>query len=122
MSCLLSSCGFGCFSCFVLDSDKIKEIASTLRAALCGTALPSVRICLSIRKHLYFKYFGKLNHSRISQCLGEAMVPDPLASPRLWGSHELLDSGGDRLERPGLLSGQRNQRSPAWTAEQTAGI
>jgi hypothetical protein len=92
VSCLLSSCGFGCFSRFVLDSDKIKGIASTLRAPLCGTAWPSVRICLSIRKHLYFKYFGKLNH----QCLGEAMVPDPLASPspRLWGSHELLNSGG----------------------------
>lgn len=41
MSCLLSSCGFGCFSCFVLDSDKIKEIASPLGAALCGT----VTIC-----------------------------------------------------------------------------
>lgn len=39
MSRLLSSCGFGCFSCFVLDSDKIKEIASTLRAALCSTEL-----------------------------------------------------------------------------------
>lgn len=65
MSCLLSSCGFGCFSCFVLDSDKIKEIASTLRAALCGT-VTICEICLTIRNQFYFKYFGKLNHSSIS--------------------------------------------------------
>lgn len=53
VSCLLSPCGFGCFSCCVLDSDKIKEIASTLRPGWFyprGREWLYVKICSSVRK------------------------------------------------------------------------
>ena len=41
MSRLLSPCSFGCFSGRVLDSDKIKETASTLKKkkSVVGTSL-----------------------------------------------------------------------------------